>query len=134
MPEINYGSPVASGEIQVISSASLPNAGTGQTLVNASSGVTNPVSDGATVHTVTSGKTFYCLGFTLGSTDASTRSMGFSVDSTEVVGLRVESGKSYTASGGGCPIFSASSGSIITLDFLNGAANSAYYTIWGYEE
>jgi len=98
-----------------------------QSLVNA---VLHQAADGSTIYTVTAGKTFYCLGFSVGCNTASAGSL--SVAGTRKISwfLNAVNGEGFCSFGHNGIIFTATAGQAITVTV--GAAN-VDATLWGYE-
>lgn len=98
----------------------------GQTLICKNA---NAVANDTTVHTVTAGKTFYCLGCVLANGGA-TALQNIKVAGTVVVSSVVQASNSSPCLTGGI-IFSATSTQAITVTGAGAVAN--YCTLWGYE-
>lgn len=116
----------ASNPLQVASSPPANIVNTGATGQN--------VGDGATVYTVTTGKTFYCTGMMVGNNAGAAKTQTVSAGATQVW-----SGQ-YTATGtvgnhdviaSPTPIFSAASTTAITIS--GGGAGANVLVLWGYE-
>jgi len=99
-----------------------------QTLVNAS---VRDVVSGSTIYTVTSGKTFYCMGVALGK--GATANSYLDVKVATVIKVSVSSAVQDTVvvTAGACPIFTATSGQAITIESNN---TNVIATMWGWEE
>ena len=115
-----------------VAQVGLPKPSVDQTLVNA---IVQNVSTGATVYTVTTGKTFQCLGFVVATSSATGAVWDILVAGTSklrgVTTALAVGGESHLSSP--CPIFTATSGQVITVNHGFGAT-SGQVTIWGYEE
>jgi hypothetical protein len=86
------------------------------------------VATTTTIHTVTTGKTFYCLGLNVGMT--ATAPAGVAVAGVTQITAPVLVNNSYSCQGG--ILFSATSGQLITIVHGGGGA-FGYASIWGYE-
>lgn len=90
------------------------------------------VSTGATIHSVTAGKTFYLLGFIM-SVQSSASYVRLTMNGTDTIGSWCQASGNVTVPPGLYPIASCTAGGS-GVTFTHGAgAGNGYCTIWGYE-
>lgn len=86
------------------------------------------------IYTVTAGKTFYCLGASIGHNGTDGREVGFACDGTQVtkqmVGAVATVGHAPTLSGG--VVFTCAATKDITV--ISNTTGTLQGCIWGYEE
>jgi hypothetical protein len=108
-------------------SASLPAASATQTVIFKS---VNNQNNGATVYTVTAGKTFYCLGMVLSST-ATNVAMSASAGATQVGYAVATVGILCRELFTGGIVFTCPASTAITITGAGATSNNC--TLWGYE-
>jgi hypothetical protein len=89
----------------------------------------NSCSNGATVYTVTAGKTFYCTGASVAS--AANAFVGVNVDGVATIVCEVLGATTALFTGG--VVFTAAATKAITF-YTNAGANTGFITVWGYEQ
>lgn len=123
---------VNSGSVTATIAGNLPAPSASQSLINKCDFGTIGTATSRTIHTVTAGKTFYCLGISVGS-GSTAGNYRIKSDGTVVDRGIIGTGFSPCSKSGGV-LFTTAATKAITIDLESGGDTAATSTIiWGYE-